>query len=340
MITVNLPVPHRLLGQTGPQPTGNIVDGMETHDSNNNSRFRTRKPHGDSATLSDWGANCEYGTLRDVLLGPPETFRWMADNATFSSVVRATQRKGLTFDQQVAMRQHREMVEAYESAGVTVHALPANDYTPYQVYARDSSFMTPFGAVVAQMANPRRRGEYASCLRFYESMDIPIYDLVSAGNFEGGDFNMIAPGCVLIGYTGLRGEEVSAREVGGWLEAEGWEVKYAPIDEFYVHIDLMVCMLADKLAAVCVDTTEPEIISWLEAKGIEILPVSYRTTMALGCNVVALGDSRVLSTADSMELNGKLRALGFEVYDPDMSMFTNAGGGVHCMAQHLRRDTV
>ena len=60
--------------------------------------------------------------------------------------------------------------------------------------------------------------------------------------------------------------------------------------------------------------------------------------MALGCNVVALGDSRVLSTADSTELNAKLRALGFQVYDPDMSMFTNAGGGVHCMAQHLRRD--
>jgi N-dimethylarginine dimethylaminohydrolase len=262
----------------------------------------------------------------------------MADNAAFSSVVRATQRKGLDFDQQLAMRQHREMVDAYESAGVTVHTLPANDYTPYQVYARDSNFMTPFGAVIAQMANPRRRGEYASCLRFYESVGIPIYDMVSAGNFEGGDFNMIAPGCVLIGYTGLRGEEVSAREVGGWLEAEGWEIKYAPIDEFYVHIDLMVCMLADKLAAVCLDTTDPEIVRWLEAKGIEILPVGFRATMALGCNVVALGDSRVLSTADSTELNAKLRALGFEVYDPDMSMFTNAGGGVHCMAQHLRRD--
>jgi N-dimethylarginine dimethylaminohydrolase len=151
---------------------------------------------------------------------------------------------------------------------------------------------------------------------------------------------MIAPGCVLIGYTGLRGEEVAAREVGGWLENEGWEIKYAPIDEFYVHIDLMVCMLADKLAAVCLDTTEPDIVSWLQAKGIEILPVSFRATMALGCNVVALGDSRVLSPADSKELNGKLRALGFEVYDPDMSMFTNAGGGVHCMAQHLRRDPV
>jgi len=30
-------------------------------------------------------------------------------------------------------------------------------------------------------------------------MGIPIYDMISAGNFEGGDFNMIAPGCVLIG---------------------------------------------------------------------------------------------------------------------------------------------
>ena len=42
----------------------------------------------------------------------------------------------------------------------------------------------------------------------------------------------------------MRGEEIAARQVGGWMEAEGFEVKYAPIDEFYVHIDLMVCMLA------------------------------------------------------------------------------------------------
>jgi N-dimethylarginine dimethylaminohydrolase len=34
----------------------------------------------------------------------------------------------------------------------------------------------------------------------------------------------------------------------------------------------------------------------------------------------------------------RLRALGFTVYDPDMTMFTQSGGGVHCMAQPLRRD--
>ena len=60
--------------------------------------------------------------------------------------------------------------------------------------------------------------------------------------------------------------------------------------------------------------------------------------MALGCNVVALGGDRVLSTLGAKDLNGRLRAAGFEVYDPDMTMFTWAGGGVHCMCQPLRRE--
>ncbi len=298
-----------------------------------------RRPDGGTPTASEWGSTCEYGVLRDVLLGPPETFGAI-ENAQFSSVVRATEREGKSLDKQLAMRQHREMVSAYEDAGVKVHVLPQDEATGYQVYTRDSSFMTPFGAVVCQLANPRRRGEYASVLRFYLAKGIPIYDLVSAGSFEGGDFNMIEPGSVLIGYTDHRSEGVAARQIGRWVEREGWEVKYAPIDSFYVHIDLMVCMLAEKLAAVCLETTAPDIVDWLRAKGIELVPVGFQDTMNLGCNVVALGNDRVLSTVASKDLNQRLRALGFTVYDPDMTMFTQQGGGVHCMAQPLRRDTV
>ena len=301
--------------------------------------LRARREQGGTAVLEDWGINSEYGVLRDVLLGSPDAFRWLGEeNAQYSALVRDTLRRGYRFDRDLALRQHAEMVDAYRQAGVAVHLLDASGEQPYGVYARDSNFMTPFGAVVTQLANPRRRGEYANVLRFYLSHDITVYDLVSAGNFEGGDFNMIAPGCVLIGYTGLRGEEVAARQVGGWMEAEGIEVRYAPIDEYYVHIDLMVCMLAEKLAAVCLDTTDPEIVTWIESKGIELVPASFRETMGLGCNVVALGDDRVLSSTAAPELNARLRALGFEVYDPDMSQFQLAGGGVHCMCQPLRRD--
>jgi len=55
-------------------------------------------------------------------------------------------------------------------------------------------------------------------------------------------------------------------------------------------------------------------------------------------NLVALGDNKVLSMAGATDLNAKMRALGFEVFDPDMSMFTLGGGGVHCLSQALCRE--
>ena len=51
-----------------------------------------------------------------------------------------------------------------------------------------------------------------------------------------------------------------------------------------------------------------------------------------------MGNEKVLSMKGSTKLNEKLRALGFTVYDPDMSMFTLGGGGVHCLSQAPRRD--
>jgi N-dimethylarginine dimethylaminohydrolase len=188
------------------------------------------------------------------------------------------------------------------------------------------------------MAQWWRRGEYAPVIRFYQSREIPIFHMVTAGSLEGGDFDVIEEGCVLLGYCGERTQEVSALQVKNWFEEKGWEVQLAPIAEHYVHIDLMVCMLAEKLAAVCLETTDAEILDWLRAKNIEIIPVSFQDTMTLGCNVVALGNDRILSTAQSVDLNAKLRARGFEVYAPDVTMFTLGGGGVHCMCQPLKRD--
>ncbi|MDA9983321.1 arginine deiminase family protein, partial [Gammaproteobacteria bacterium] len=140
------------------------------------------------------------------------------------------------------------------------------------------------------------------------------------------------------GYTDHRSEKIAAEQVAGWFIQEGWEIKFAPIDPFYVHIDLMVCMLSEQCAAVCLDTTDASIVHWLKDKNIEIIPVSFSETMALGCNVVALGNDRVLSTRVAKDLNQKMRAIGLTVYDPEMTMFSWAGGGVHCMCQPLRRD--
>ncbi len=296
--------------------------------------LKHRRDGGDTPRLQQWGADSEYGVLRDVLLGPVEHYQWLET----SSISRKSLRLGYQFDTAVAQTQHAEMVAAYREAGVKVHMLSSEPSLKYQVFARDSSVMTPFGPIVTQMAQWWRRGEYAPVLKFYRDNHIPIYDMISAGSFEGGDFMMLKPGVVLCGYTGERSQEPAVQQMRGWLEREGWEVKLYAMDPFFVHMDALCVMLAEGLAAVCVEAVEPELVSWLKGKGIEIVDIPFKEAMELGCNVVALGEGRVLLPATSKTLKEKCLAHGLKVFDPDISMIAKGGGGVHCMCQPLRRD--
>ena len=110
--------------------------------------LRARREGGGTPVLNEWGANSDYGTLRSVLLGPIENYRWLKT----SSVSKKTLRRGVPFDHDVARRQHAEMVSAYQSASVEVHTHAPDPHLPYQVYARDSSVMTPFGAIITHLS--------------------------------------------------------------------------------------------------------------------------------------------------------------------------------------------
>jgi N-dimethylarginine dimethylaminohydrolase len=298
------------------------------------STLRARVEGGQTPRPTRWGIDSEYGTLRDVLVGPIDNFSWQAGNA----VAQRTERLGLNFEKDVARRQYGEMIHAYEEAGVKVHCLTAEADLPYQIFARDSSVMTPWGAIITQLQKPYRRGEIASVLRFYLDNEIPIYDIVSAGNVEGGDFMVLKPGVAACGFSGERSIEPAVRQIGRWFEAEGWEFHTYAFDPHFLHLDVQMGMVAEDLAVVCVEAVEPELIVWLKEKGIRILPVTYGDAMKLGTNIVALGDGRVLIPSTSKNLIGLCRAEGLEVFDPDISMIALGGGAVHCMCQAIRRD--
>lgn len=287
-----------------------------------------------AATEPTWGADSEYGLLHDVLLGPPEHFRWLPTSA----ISKATLASGAAFDPTRAAAQHAEMVAAYEGAGVRVHWLEADPHLPYQVFARDSSTMTPSGAVVLAPAQQWRRGEYAPALRFYEAGGLPIRGVITAGAIEGGDVTIVEPGCMVIGNGEERTQIQGAEQLAAWMREDGWEVRIEPIPGQFVHIDVLLSILAPKLAAVCVEAASGGLVAWLRGKGFEILEVSVADAFRLGVNAMSLGRDRVISTRHSERLNEQMRAHGLEVLDPDLSSFTQGGGGAHCLAQALRRD--
>jgi N-dimethylarginine dimethylaminohydrolase len=281
-----------------------------------------------------WGVDSEHGTLLDVLLCPPDNFRWLATSA----ISRATLDAGHRFDAELAARQHADMVAAYDEAGVRVHLLDPDPALPYQVFARDSSAMTPAGAVITQLHQWWRRGEYAPAIRFYQQNEIPIRGMITAGALEGGDVVILEPGCAVIGAGEARTQERAARQLAGWLTDDGWEVRVEPIPERFVHIDVLLAVLANRVAAVCADALSGGFVQWLRERGFELIEVSADDAFRLGANAISLGRERVFSTTAATSLNEALRARGLEVLELDLSMFTLGGGGAHCLAQALCRE--
>src|SRR5258706_14196179 len=105
--------------------------------------LRTRIEGGGTRPLDAWGVDSEYGTLRDVLVGPIDHFTWQPGNA----VCQRAERLGLKFDFAVARRQYGEMVDPYRQAVGEGHFLPPGPTLTYQIFALHRSGMTPWCAV-------------------------------------------------------------------------------------------------------------------------------------------------------------------------------------------------
>ena len=210
----------------------------------------------------------------------------------------------------------------------------------YQVFTRDSSTMGPNGTVVTQPAQWWRRGEYAPVIRFHQEAGIPIRGMITAGSLEGGDVMIVEPGSVLIGAGETRTQERAAEQLAEWFREDGWEARVQPIPERYVHIDVLVAVLGEKLAAVCSEVLPAATVEWLRRKGFDLIEVSAEQAFTLGVNAISLGDERVISGTGATDLNSALRDRGLTVIELDLSMFTLGGGGPHCMSQALRRERV
>jgi N-dimethylarginine dimethylaminohydrolase len=280
-----------------------------------------------------WRVDSETGRLRDVLLCKPDNYQWIDTNA----VAHATLSSGAANDSARLRRQYAELEAALTQAGVTLHYTTPEPQLPYQVYTRDSSQTTPWGPVLTQLAMKQRRGEYASLLKFHQD---GFWNFATAGTVEGGDIHIVKPGLLIIGHSGIRTTESGAKQFAGWFETQGWETKLIPFAEHFLHLDVLFCMATPRLAVACIDVLGDAFETFLAERQISVIRATYAEVMAMSCNLLALGDDRVISPAHSTRINAALRAEGIQVLDPTLDEFARGGGSVHCMTMPLARDDV
>jgi len=274
----------------------------------------------------------ETGVLRRVLLCRPKHYHWISTN----SVAEHTLASDLVLDPGSMFAQYEQLLRTLEDCSVACSFLEPEPGLPYQVYTRDSSQSTPWGPLLTQLRMPERRGEVGAVLAFHGAAG--LWRTATAGTIEGGDIHLIREGLAVIGWSGVRTSQAGAEQFAAWLREKGWEVRLQPFAAHFLHLDVLFCMASDTLAVACTEVLGDDFRDWLGSHGIGTIEAGYREVMAMSCNVLALGEGRVISPAHSGRINARLREAGLRVFDPDLTCFARGGGSVHCMTMPLWRD--
>lgn len=280
-----------------------------------------------------FGVENEYGRLTRVLLSSPDYLSMVPCN----SVTKEALRNGLQTSVSVAKRQHAALVDTLEAAGAETVVAAALPGLADQSFARDTTLMTPWGLVGLRPGAFHRRAEVDHVMTEARAAGVPILGRIDQGLIEGGDVCILGRRLVVIGVSGNRTNDEGAEALAAIFRRRGWRVIFYHFDAHFLHLDTIFAVVDADLALGCLDVLDDHFVEAIRREGVEILPVGYKAARKLGCNVVSLGDRRVLTSVDNFDANAQLAARDYHLIPLDVSQFTRCGGGLHCLTMPLAR---
>jgi N-dimethylarginine dimethylaminohydrolase len=281
------------------------------------------------------------GTLERVMVCSPRTAGW-------NQPERAACWQELGFrhvpDFARAQSQHEALCRQLETAGAEVVEMPsAPDLSLDAVYAHDASLSTDHGLIVMRPGKPNRVAEGQHHGSFSETLEIPTLGKIEApGSTEAGDIVWLDPNTLLIG-RGYRTNAEGIRQIRDLLAPKGIEVLSAPLPHGQgpsacLHLMSLISLLDDQTALVDLPWLAVETVELLKSRTFNFVEIDFSERDTLACNVLALGDKRLLAIEENYRTNDRLRHAGFDVRTfPGSELCINGSGGPTCLTRPLLR---
>ncbi|HEX6503562.1 MAG TPA: arginine deiminase family protein [Terriglobales bacterium] len=293
-------------------------------------------------TLTNVNGHSMVGALRRVLVCSPQQAGW--DN--FDSVAR-WQELGFQHapDVQRASAQHAALCRELQEIDAELLSLPASpDLSLDAVYAHDACLPTDFGIIVLRPGKANRVAESARQREFYERVGIPVFgELVPPATAEAGDMVWLDSATLLVGH-GYRTNAAGIYQLRKLFAPKGIEVVAAPLPygsgpSACLHLMSLISLLDEKTALVDLPWLAVETVESLRDREYSFIQIETAERETLACNVLALGQGRLLSLDENVRTNEKLRAAGFDVRTfPGSELCINGSGGPTCLTRPLFRD--
>lgn len=281
------------------------------------------------------------GELKRVLVCSPRTAGW-------NQPERVARWRDLGFHHapnfSVAESQHGAMCRELETAGAEVIELPpANDLSLDGVYAHDASLATDFGVIAMRPGKSNRIAEGKNHAAFCTRLGIPpLAKIVAPGTSEAGDIVWLDPKTLLVGH-GYRTNSAGIQQLRELLSRKGVDVisaplPYGPGPSACLHLMSLISLLDEKTAIVDLPWLAVETVELLRVRGYDFIEIDYSERDTLACNVLALGNKRLLALEENRKTNERLRQAGFDVRTfAGSELCINGSGGPTCLTRPLLR---
>jgi N-dimethylarginine dimethylaminohydrolase len=100
----------------------------------------------------------------------------------------------------------------------------------------------------------------------------------------------------------------------------------------------LVSLLDEQTALVDLPWLAVETVELLQARGFSFIEIDSAERATLACNVLALGQKRLLAIEENRRTNGRLCRAGFDVRTfPGSEICLNGSGGPTCLTRPLLR---
>lgn len=281
------------------------------------------------------------GKLEKVMVCSPQTAGW-------NDPTQLAQWRELGFhhapDFAVAQAQHEVLCRELEDAGAELLDLPpAADLSLDAVYAHDASLATDFGLIEMRPGKANRVSEGPHHASFFARNGIPTLGTITdPGTTEAGDIVWLDSKTLLIG-NGYRTNARGIAQMRDMLQPKGVEVLSAPLPygsgpSDCLHLMSLISLLDERTALVDIPWLAVETVESLRWREFRFIEIDYSERNTLACNVLSLGENRLLALAENRRTNERLRVAGFDVRTfPGSEICINGSGGPTCLTRPLRR---
>ena len=289
----------------------------------------------------DFNGHSMVGRLQRVLVCSPRSAGW-------DQPASAERWQELGFfhspDFATAQAQHDHLCRQLEASGAEVFHLPAaSDLSLDAVYTHDPSLASDYGLIVLHPGKPNRIPEAQQHAEFCRSLGIPeLGQIQPPGKTEAGDMVWLDSTTLLIGQ-GYRTNAAGIAQMRALLQPRGIEVISAPLPHgtgpsACLHLMSLISLLDEQTALVDLPWLAVETVELLQSRAYQFVEIEYSERDTLACNVLSLGDKRLLALEENQKTNQKLRQAGFDVRTfPGSELCINGGGGPTCLTRPLLR---